>query len=123
MKARVLKTNEIVDVEDRGKNLAPRYCGINGEKYDDSQISFFCDSFLRPGGYLPNGALIIVCDNDYVLAHWKREFVTWKIDDDMNTYDGHYFSYNDELNNLSELRSAVEDLVNRGRALKDYLRD
>ncbi len=46
--------------------------------------------------WLKNGALVIAMAPNTVLARWGRggrlEFVTWYVDEDGNTYSGHYFT-------------------------------
>lgn len=53
------------------------------------------------GDQLRNGATILLAMNDIVLAVFRHEFVTWRVDCQGNCYWGHYFdddfeeAYND----------------------------
>jgi hypothetical protein len=41
---------------------------------------------------LENGATILAQMDDVVLCSWGKEFVTWRIDRELNAYCGHYFN-------------------------------
>ncbi len=43
------------------------------------------------GHKLENGATVVHCTVEHVLAHWRDEWVTWAIDNKGNTFWGHYF--------------------------------
>lgn len=67
---------------------------------------------MKPGDKLPNGAIIVSVymsvNRNFVLADWSNsrhaKFVTWEIDNNKNTYHGHY---------LEEMDLAQKDLCDR----------
>lgn len=69
------------------------------------------DIFLKPQDVLPNGATVITCRNNTVLATWmknkEQEYITWKMfrDEDgaVSCYCGNYFHDSiAALNNFNE---------------------
>lgn len=77
-----------------------------GAPYDERTPSVV---LVMPGDVLPNGATVIECMGDIVLAMWskgyKTEYVTWKIDlETRECFWGHYYE---------SIRSAVEDYSGR----------
>lgn len=47
---------------------------------------------------LKNGAKVLERKGDVVLASWGKEYVTWRVDAELNAYWGHYFrEYKDAL--------------------------
>ena len=43
------------------------------------------------GDKLPNGSTVIRYADLIVLAYFNEQFVTWRCDNEGNTYSGHYF--------------------------------
>jgi hypothetical protein len=52
-----------------------------------------------------NGARVIAIHDDIVLASFRGEYVTWKLDSEGNAYFGHYYQ--------DSLVKAVEDFAER----------
>lgn len=51
---------------------------------------------------LKNGATIAQEYRNVVLAHWRGDWVTWKIDTERNAYWGHYYdNYQDAINDFA----------------------
>lgn len=48
---------------------------------------------------------ILIKDNNYILAKWGDEFVTWYVDENNNRYYGHYFA--------NDLEEALKDYKER----------
>lgn len=68
---------------------------------------------LTFGNVLPNGATVIQVARrpdgaTYVLARWREEYVTWRVNPNLSTAHGEYFSHN-----AQGLMEAAASLVRR----------
>lgn len=63
---------------------------------------------MQAGDRLANGAMVILHKGNIVLAVWEKahwtEWVTWQMNDNHDTYHGHYFY---------DIRDAVTDFFKR----------